>query len=49
MSMNHSMSLVQECEASSLPCPGGPPVQSSEIVQEILDLWADTTGDMWTT
>lgn len=42
--------LVQECETLLLPRPGGPPVQSSEeIVQEILDLWADTMGDIRTT
>jgi len=49
MSMNHSMSSVQECETSLLARPGRPHAQSSEIVQEILDLWADTTGDRRTT
>ncbi len=49
MSMKYSISSFQECEDSSLTRHPRPHTESEEIVQEILDLWADASGDMRTT
>lgn len=49
MSMKYSTSSLQECEASFLTRQGVSHAAPGEIVQEILDLWADASLDVRTT
>ena len=48
MSMKYSTLSLQEGEASSKESSRRPHAESAEIVQEILDLWANDSGDMRT-